>query len=115
MWLLLGFYGLSMLYGLVVLKMVVGEAGAVVSQDVFWSLGCVSISFEFCVSFAYWLEVFTLVALFPYMLNIINLLEPEDNRQSNWSCSFRPRDRDFTTLLHLSRTNWKVGCGQRRW
>jgi len=78
MWLLLGFYGLSMLYGLVVLKMVVGEAGAVVSQDVFWSLGCVSISFEFCVSFAYWLEVFTLVALFPYMLNIINLLEPEN-------------------------------------
>lgn len=88
MWLLLGFYGLSMLYGLVVLKMVVGvdaanalgEIGmpAVVSHDVFWPLGCVSISFEFCVSFAYWLEVFTLVALFPYMLNIINLLEPEN-------------------------------------
>jgi len=77
MWLLLGFYGFSMLYGLVVLKMVVGGVGEVVSQDVFWSLGCVSISFEFCVSFAYWLEVFTLVALFPYMLNIIGLLEAE--------------------------------------
>ncbi|MCK4459942.1 MAG: DUF2254 domain-containing protein, partial [Methanosarcinales archaeon] len=77
MWLLLGFYGLSMLYGLVVLKMVVGGVGEVVSPDVFWSLGCVSISLESCVSFAYWLEVFTLVALFPYMLSIIDLLRPE--------------------------------------
>jgi hypothetical protein len=78
MWLLLGFYGLSMLYGLVVLKMVVGGVRESVSQDVFWSLGCVSISFESCVSFAYGLEAFTLVALFPYMLNIIGLLKPEN-------------------------------------
>jgi len=78
MWLLLGFYGISMLYGLVVLKMVGGGAGDTVSQDIFWSLGCVSISFEFCVSFAYWLEIFTFVALFPYMLNITSLLESEN-------------------------------------
>jgi hypothetical protein len=77
MWLLLSFYGVSMLYGLVVLKMVVGGADGVVSQDVFWSCGFVSISLETCVSLAYWLEAFTLVALFPYMLNIIGLLKPE--------------------------------------
>jgi len=78
MWLLLGFYGFSMLYGLVVLKMVVGGAREVVSQDVFWVLGYVPLSFECCVSLAYWLEVFTFVALFPYMLNIIGLLKPEN-------------------------------------
>jgi len=77
MWLLLGFYGLSMLYGLVVLKIVVGGAGEAVSQDAVWSRGFVSISIETCVSLAYWLEAFTLVALFPYMLNIIGLLKPE--------------------------------------
>jgi hypothetical protein len=75
MWLLLGFYGLSMLYGLIVLKIV---EGGTVSQDILWSLGCVSISFESCVSFAYWFEAFTLVALFPYMLNIIGLLKSEN-------------------------------------
>jgi hypothetical protein len=78
MWLLFGFYGLSMLYGLVVLKMVVGGAGEIVSQDVFWVLGFVPISLECCVSLAYWLEAFTFVALFPYMLNIIDLLKPEN-------------------------------------
>jgi hypothetical protein len=78
MWLLLGFYGISMLYGLVVLKMVVGVAGEIVSQDVFWVLGYVPMSFECCVSVAYWLGAFTLVALFPYMLNIIGLLKPEN-------------------------------------
>ena len=78
MWLLLGFYGLSMLYGLVILKMVVGGAEEIVSQYVFWSHGFVSISPETCVSSAYWLEVFTFVALFPYMLNIIGLLKPEN-------------------------------------
>jgi len=78
MWLLLSFYGLSMLYGIVVLKMVVGKAGEAVSQDVFWSCGFVPISPETCVSLAYLLEAFTLVALFPYMLNVIDLLRPEN-------------------------------------
>ena len=35
-------------------------------------------SFECCVSVAYWLEVFTFVALFPYMWNTIYLLESEN-------------------------------------
>ena len=78
MWILLGFYVVSMLYGLVVLKIVEGGAGEAVGQDVFWSRGFVSISPETCISLAYWLEAFTLVALFPYMLNIIGLLKPEN-------------------------------------
>ena len=78
MWLLLGFYGLSMLYGFVVLKMVEGVGGEVVSQDIIWSFEGVSVSFEGLVSLAYWLEVFTLVALVPYMRNTIDLLKPEN-------------------------------------
>jgi len=77
LWILLVVYGVSMLYGLVVLKMVVGGAGEAVSQDVFWCLGFVPMSFEYCVSVAYWLQAFTFVALFPYMLNIIGLLKPQ--------------------------------------
>ena len=46
MWILLGIYGASMLYGLIILKMVVGGEGEIVSQDVFWVLGFVSLSFE---------------------------------------------------------------------
>ena len=54
------------------------ENGGAVSQDVFWFLGFAPMSPECCVSLAYWLEAFTLVALFPYMLNIIDLLKPEN-------------------------------------
>ena len=75
MWLLLGCYGASIFYGLIVLKLVEGEF---VSQSAIGSLGRFSISFEFCVSMAYWLGAFTFVALFPYMINIINLLRPEN-------------------------------------
>ena len=69
MWLLLGCYGISIFYGFMVLKLVEGAEGEFVS--------CVSIWFEFYVSLAYWLGVFTFVALFPYLLNIIRLLKPE--------------------------------------
>lgn len=78
MWILLVIYGVSILYGLIVLKIVWGIGGEVVSQDVVWFLGCVPISFEYCVSLAYWFEVFTLVALIPYMRNTIDLLKPEN-------------------------------------
>jgi len=70
MWLLMGCYGVSIFYGFIVLKLVEGTEGEFVS--------CVSIAFEFCVSLAYWLGAFTFVALFPYMLNIIRLLKPEN-------------------------------------
>jgi hypothetical protein len=77
MWLLLGCYGFSIFYGFIVLKLVVGAEGEFVSQSAIWSLGSVTISFESCVSMAYWLGVFTFVALFPYMWNIIGLLKSE--------------------------------------
>jgi hypothetical protein len=78
MWILLGCYGVSILYGLFILKLVVGADGDVVSQSAIWSLGPISISFEFCVSLAYWLGAFTFVLLFPYLLNIISLLKSEN-------------------------------------
>ena len=76
MWILLSCYGFSIFYGFIVLKLVEGAEGEFVSQSVVWSLGPISISFEFCVSLAYWLGAFTFVVLFLYMLNIIDLLKP---------------------------------------
>jgi hypothetical protein len=78
MWILLSCYGVSIFYGFIVLKLVEGAEGEFVSQSAIWSLGSVSISFEFCVSLAYWLGAFTFVALFPYMWNIIGLLKSEN-------------------------------------
>ena len=78
MWILLGCYGVSIFYGLFVLKLVEGTEGEFVSQSVIWSLGPFPISFEFCVSMAYWLGVFTFVALFLYMWYIISLLKSEN-------------------------------------
>ena len=78
MWILLGCYGVSIFYGFIVLKLVEGAEGEFVSQSAIWTLGPISVSFEFCVSMAYWLGVFTFVALFPYMWNIISLLKSEN-------------------------------------
>jgi len=78
MWILLGCYGVSIFYGFIVLKLVEGGEGEAVSQSAIWSLGFVSVSFESCVSLAYWLGAFTFVALFPYMWNIISLLKSEN-------------------------------------
>ena len=78
MWLLLGCYGVSIFYGFIVLKLVDGAEGEAVSQSAIWSIGSVSISFEFGASLAYWLGAFTFVALFPYMWNIISLLKLEN-------------------------------------
>jgi hypothetical protein len=78
MWILLGCYGVSIFYGLFVLKLVEGTEGEFVSQSVIWYLGPFPISFESYVSLAYWLGAFTFVVLFPYMLNIISLLKSEN-------------------------------------
>jgi hypothetical protein len=61
MWILLGCYGVSIFYGFIVLKLVEGAEGEFVSQSAIWTLGSVTISFEFCVSLAYWLGAFTFV------------------------------------------------------
>lgn len=65
LWLLLLSYILSMVYGLIVLKLIEGKDGEVVSQSV-----------EYFVSFALWLGIFTYLALLPYMMNIRNLVNP---------------------------------------
>ena len=78
MWILLVVYVMSMLYGLFVLKIMKEGGDGAVSPDIIWYFGCISFSFEHFVSFAYWLEVFTLVTLVPYMQNIIDLLKPEN-------------------------------------
>ena len=52
LWILLSVYGFSIFYGFIVLKLVEGAEGEAVSQSAIWSLGPISISFEFCVSLA---------------------------------------------------------------
>ena len=73
LWLLLFFYGLSMFYGLGVLKLVeaAGGAGGAGGE-------AVSDSLEFWVSLAFWLGAFTFVALFLYLWNIFELLKAEE-------------------------------------
>jgi len=71
MWLLLGFYGFSIFYGLLVLKMV---RGAEDTSQIMIS----NISLEAYISGVYALGISTFVILFPYMWNIINLLKPEN-------------------------------------
>ncbi|MCK4734871.1 MAG: DUF2254 domain-containing protein, partial [Methanophagales archaeon] len=68
MWLLLGLYGGSIFYGLLVLKMIRGED---LSQILLFS-----IHLETHISYALFLGFFSIVMLFQYMLNIINLLNP---------------------------------------
>jgi uncharacterized membrane protein len=68
MWILLGCYGVSIFYGFIILKLVEEVEDEAVSQSAIWSLGSISISFESCVSMAYWLGAFTFVALFPSRL-----------------------------------------------
>ena len=78
MWILLGCYGVSIFYGFIVLKLVKETEGGAVSQSAIWSIAPISISFEFCVSMAYWLGVFTFVALFPYLWYTFSLLKSEN-------------------------------------
>ncbi|MCK4732940.1 MAG: DUF2254 domain-containing protein, partial [Methanophagales archaeon] len=73
---LLGSYAISIFYGLIVLKLMKGIEGEVMSHSVTLPFGHGSIPFEYFVSFALWLGAFTFVALFPYMLSIIDLLKP---------------------------------------
>ena len=78
MWILLWVYVVSISYGFIILKLVEGIEGDTVIRDVIWSFGRVSLSFELFVSFACWLGIFTLVALFPYVSNIHDLLKQEE-------------------------------------
>ena len=68
MWLLLGLYGGSIFYGLLVLKMIRDED---LSQILLFG-----ISLETHISYALFLGFFSIVMLFQYMRNTINLLNP---------------------------------------
>jgi hypothetical protein len=64
LWILMGIYGIAIFYGLGVLKMIENPLVGRMSN------------LEAPVSFAYYLGVFAFVALVPYILNILKLLEP---------------------------------------
>jgi hypothetical protein len=81
-WILLFIYGISIYYGLIVLKHVPIPKGNPLSSET--EILNLNFSLPLCpdfitlehISFALWLGIFSFVALVPYMLNIINLLKP---------------------------------------
>jgi hypothetical protein len=91
MWMLLGLYGTSIFYGLIVLRLVKEAEGGVVIQGVIWLFGHIpifiwsyqnfsdhiSFLFECLFSIALLLGIITFVALVPYIRNITDLLKPE--------------------------------------
>lgn len=78
MWTLFILYGISMLYDLILLKLVEGGEMDVVDQSVIWSYGPVPISLEWLVSSALLFGTFTFFALIPFILHTINLLKPKN-------------------------------------
>ena len=77
-WILIGFYGVSIFYGLLLLKLVEGATGELVNQSAIWPSFYPLISLEHGVSMAYWLGIFTFIILVPYLWNILDLLKPEN-------------------------------------
>lgn len=91
MWILLGLYGTSIFYGLIVLRLVKETEGGFVIQDVIglfdhipifiWPYqnfsDHISFLFECLFSIALLLGIITFVALAPYIKNITDLLKPE--------------------------------------
>ncbi len=67
MWLLLGFYCVSMSYGLILLKQINAMGGTFLAPPM-----------AIFVSIAYWLGTYTLIIIFPYMRNILSILKPEE-------------------------------------
>lgn len=77
LWILIGFYGSSIFYGLFLLKLVKEGESVFVNQSATWPSFYPILSFEHGVSIAYWLGAFTFVILVPYIWTILNLLKPE--------------------------------------
>jgi hypothetical protein len=73
MWILLFWYVISIVYVLMILRVIEGGKGEVVSQSDIWPFNL--FSFEWLISIAFLLGVFTLFAIFLYMWNITNLLK----------------------------------------
>ena len=75
MWILLGVYAVSIVYGLLVLKMTLAEDP---SQITVLTILDTPVSLEICISFVYFLAAFSFLILFLYMENIFVLLKPEN-------------------------------------
>jgi len=76
MWMLLIFYGISIFYGLFVLRMIPNEWNGSLSQiDVFTLWGS-HVSLEYRVCIAYCLGIFTFGSIVPYVLNTVDFLKP---------------------------------------
>ena len=78
MWVLLFFYGLSIFYGLFVLRMIPNKWAGSLGQLDFLTLWGSSVSLEYRVCFAYCLGVSTFVAIAPYVLNTVDFLKPSN-------------------------------------
>jgi hypothetical protein len=77
-WMLLIFYGISIFYGLFVLRMIPDEFNGSLSQFYFLTLWGSSVSLEYRICFAYCLGVSTFVAIAPYILNTVDFLKPDN-------------------------------------
>nr|QNO46921.1 hypothetical protein GBMLOPDG_00017 [Methanosarcinales archaeon ANME-2c ERB4] len=76
MWILLFFYGLSISYGLFVLRMIPNKWNGSLDQLDFLTLWGSHVSLEYRICFAYCLGVSAFVAIAPYILNTVDFLKP---------------------------------------
>ena len=78
MWMLLFFYGISIFYGLFVLRMIPNDLDGYLSQIDLLTLWGSTFSLEYRICFVYCLGIFTFVAIAPYLLYTINFLKPDN-------------------------------------
>jgi len=78
MWMLLIFYGISIFYGLFVLRMIPDKLNGHLSQIDFLTFWGSSVSLEYRICFVYCLGIFTFVAIAPYLRYTVNFLKPDN-------------------------------------
>jgi hypothetical protein len=76
MWMLLIFYGISIFYGLFVLRMIPNDLDGSLGQIYFLTMWGSPVSLGYRICFAYCLGILTFVAIVPYILNTVNFLSP---------------------------------------
>ena len=77
MWMILTFYGVSIFYGLSVLRMIPNKSDVPLSQNTdFLTLWGSTASIEYRIGVVYCLGILTFVAIVPYILNTVNFLNP---------------------------------------
>ncbi len=79
MWMLLTFYGVSIFYGLSVLRMIPNKSDVPLSRNTdFLTLWGSTASIECRICLVYCLGIFTFVAIAPYLLYTVNFLKPDN-------------------------------------